>query len=378
MPRFLPTLALALALTLLCAVPASAKRTVPKAFFSVVFDGHSSVASVEDQDEEFGLMATSGVESARVTFPWTALEPNRKKFDFDRTDKTVAAAAKHRIEVLPAILYTPYWARAYKKKPYSPPKRVADFNLLLRKVIARYGSSGSFWKQYPDLPKMPVRYWQIWNEPNNDIERYWDAPRNSKYGWPHGYVSLLRSAHKTIHGADPRARTVLAGITGIAWLEMRRLYKAGGRNAFDVAALQVYPETVSREVEALNRFRQELVRARDRDVRVWVTEVAFPAAKGKTKPIHKQKQQTAQGMAAHLSELYARLGRRRQRWGLDRVYWYTWASRYGKSKSAFDFSGLFASKDDAKRKPQPAYTAYRRAAQRAEGCVKTVFGICER
>ena len=58
------------------------------------------------------------------------------------------------------------------------------------------------------------------------------------------------------------------------------------------------------------------------------------------------------------------------------MYWYTWASRYGQNKSAFDFSGLIESKDGLEREPQPAYTAYRNAAMRAQGCVKTFFGVC--
>ena len=96
----------------------------------------------------------------------------------------MSSAAKHRVEVLPVILYTPYWARVNKRNAYSPPKNSADFTLLLRKLIARYGSKGSFWTKNPELPRKPIRYWQIWNEPNNTIERYWDGRRGSKYAWP--------------------------------------------------------------------------------------------------------------------------------------------------------------------------------------------------
>ena len=351
---------------------------MPQNFFGTVFDGRALSTALDNQEAHFAKMASSGVESARVTFPWTALEPRRKRFDFDRTDRTVAAAARHRVDVLPVILYTPYWARVNKRNHYSPPKRTVDFTELMQRLIRRYGGKGWFWKANPELPRRPIRNWQIWNEPNNDIERYWDAPRRSAYGWPRGYARLLKAAHKTIHKEDRGARTVLGGITGIAWLEMRRLYNAGARNTFDVATVQIYPESVRNEIAALDLFRAEAVRARDKDVRMWVTEVAFPASKGRTKAIFKQRQQTDAGMARSLSELYVRLPRGRKRWGLERVYWYTWASRYGKNKSAFDFSGLVKSKDGVEIKPQPAFTAYRRAAQRAQGCVKTVFGLCER
>lgn len=351
---------------------------MPQNFFGTVFDGRALVAPFESQDAHFARMAASGVESARITFPWTGLEPRRNKFTFDRTDLTVAAAAKRRVDVVPVILYTPYWARVNKRNPYSPPRRTSDFTLLMRKLIHRYGSNGSFWTQYPSLPKRPIRYWQIWNEPNNTIERYWDAPRGSKYAWPRGYPALLRAAHKTIHQEDRKARTVLAGITGVAWRDLRTLYRNRIRNNFDVAALQVYPETVNNEIAAIKLMRRELVRARDKDVPLWVTEVAFPASKGKTKSIFGQRQQTPKGMARSLTELYERLARGRRPLRLERVYWYTWASRYGKNKSAFDFSGLMASEDGISMKQQPAHGAYKRAALRAQGCVKTVFGLCER
>ena len=46
-----------------------------------------------------------------------------------------------------------------------PPRRYTDlgeFALLAR----RYGPGGSFWDRHPRLPRLPVRAWQVWNEPN--------------------------------------------------------------------------------------------------------------------------------------------------------------------------------------------------------------------
>ena len=378
MPRRLTPLILAAVLLCMAAPAAMAQRTVPQNFFGAVFDGPSATSPPEQQDRHTSLMAQTGVESVRVTFPWTALEPRREKFDFDRTDRTMRSTAKHRIEVVPVILYTPYWARVNRRNPYSPPRRNADFTLLLRKLIQRYGTNGSFWRANPELPRKPIRYWQIWNEPNNPIERYWDGPRGTRYAWPQGYAAILRESHKTIHRYDRGARTVLGGITGVAWRDLRRLYRNRVRNHFDVATLQIYPETVSREVKALKLMRKELVRAKDKDVRLWVTEVAYPAAKGRAPGIGNQRQETKAGMARRVAELYPRLARGRRPLGLERVYWYTWASRYGPHRSVFDHAGLLASPNGFIMDRQPALTAYRRAAQRAQGCVKTAFGLCER
>jgi hypothetical protein len=377
--RLLPLVIALTALAVAGVVPAqaAAKRTVPRGFFGVAFDGFGAEAPAADQDRHMTLMAQSGVESARLVFPWATLQPYKGMTpDFARTDTTIAAAATHGVAILPTILYTPVWARAYPKVNYSPPRHTSDFTAFLRACIRRYGVKGSFWRENPQIPRHPIRKWQIWNEPNNDIERYWQAPRKSAYGWPQGYVRLLRAADRTIKHEDRRAKTVLAGITGIAWLEMRRAYKKGAKNHFDIAALQVYPQTEKRELEAVRRMRQELVRAHDGDVRMSVTEVAFPASKGKVKPIFEQRQETPVGMGRRLSSLYKLLARKRKALKLDSVYWYTWASRYGKNKSNFDFSGLVKSADGLEITPQPALAYFRRTAQRLEGCAKKPNGAC--
>ena len=372
-----PLLLLVLALALACGPDtASAKRTVPSGFFGVAFDGKSAEAPDAIQNDQLALMALSGVESVRLLFPWSVMQPEKgQKPDFERTDRTVAAAAAHGIEILPTTLYTPVWARRYKSKEFSPPARTSDYTDFIRASVRRYGPRGSFWREHPSLPRRPIRGWQIWNEPN--ITQYWAAPKKSSYGWPRGYGRLLRDSNTVIKREDRGARTVFAGLTGIAWLDMRRAYKSGGvRNHFDVAALQVYPQTEQRELEATRRLRAELVRARDSDVRMFVTEVAFPASKGKVDAIGQQRQETPKGMARRLSSMYALLARNRAKLKLDRVYWYTWASRYGNSISNFDFSGLVRSPDGIRHSAEPALSAYARTARRYEGCTKAASGRC--
>jgi hypothetical protein len=376
--RLLPlVLVLAALVSVVGASPAhAAKRTVPRGFYGAAFDGYAATETPAVQDRHMTLMAESGVESVRLLFPWSVMQPTRGTApDFSRTDATVAAAAAHGIGILPTILYTPPWAREYPSKEFSPPKHTSDYTAFLRAAIRRYGPKGSFWRDNPGLPRHPVRQWQVWNEPN--IPEYWSAPRKSSYGWPQGYGRLLRAANTTIKREDRGAKTMFAGLTAIAWLDLRRAYKSGGvRNHYDIAALQIYPQTEKRELEAVQRIRDELVRAHDKDVRMAVTEVAFPASRGKVKPIAHQRQETAAGMARRLGRMYALLARKRNVFRLDNVYWYTWASRYGKSKSNFDFGGLVKSADGVEITPQPALASFRASAKRFEGCAKKSNGAC--
>jgi len=100
---------------------------------------------------------------------------------------------------------------------------------MIRKVIARYGTGGSYWKKRHRcidgkgrVPKRPSRTWQVWNEPN--VMGYYGGQRATA----EGYGRLLTAADKAINGSiNPRAKTVLGGLTGSQSSGfLRALYKA--------------------------------------------------------------------------------------------------------------------------------------------------------
>ena len=367
---------LACLLALLFAVPADAEAEgdVPDTFYGVMFDGLALRSPPSVQDQQFALMARSGVESVRVSLDWARAQPRRRgRLDWSLMDQVVYLAAVRRITVLPVVIYAPLWARAFPRRRFSPPK-VGPYAAFLRAAVRRYRPGGHFWTKYPELPRRPIRHWQVWNEPT--LPSFWRAPARSSYAWPRGYLRLLRASNRAIKGADRSAKTVTAGLVGPSWSEFRRLYRLGAKGSFDVAALHVYPQTLIRVREAVRRVRREIRRAGDRRARIFLTEVSFPASRGKAKPIRGQRQETPQTMARRLERLYASLIRERGRLGLDRVYWYTWATDYVRRSSNFNFAGLLASRDGLEFTPQPALEAHRRSALRFHGCPMDEFGNC--
>src|SRR4051794_23364993 len=170
-----PPLAIAAlcAAALICAAPAPAKA--PRQFLGTVWDGDALSAPDAAQDSQWGLMASSGVRTVRGTFSWAdAQAAPGQPFDFSRSDRMVRLAASHGLDLLPVVQYVPPWARAYRRRPTSPPRREGDYTAYLSALVARYGPSGSFWAENPGLRRAPVREWQIWNEPH--LLTYWDAP----------------------------------------------------------------------------------------------------------------------------------------------------------------------------------------------------------
>jgi hypothetical protein len=318
-----------------------------------MYDHGIETANEADQDQAWDRMAASGVETVRTVFDWSEAQPRGRgsAFDFSRTDGVVRRAALRNLDVLPIVFYAPKWARAYRGRFTSPPKNRNDYVTYLA----------------------PLREWQIWNEPH--LPSYWDAPERSRYGYAKAYPLLLRASYNIVKTLDPGAKIVLAGITQRAWEEIEVLYQHHIKPYFDVAALQIFPQTVRRAVKATALYRGALNRRGDRRKPIYVTEVTWPASKGRTDPIEFQRQETPRGMAAKLSQMYSKMVGRRRGLRLAKVFWYTWSSPYGRGGSIFNYAGLQRF-DNGSFDPQPALAAYQRAARRFQGCQKTVTGVC--
>jgi hypothetical protein len=370
------TLLLLVAAVLLAAAPSAeaAPRQVPQGFFGVVWDGPLTDAPESLQESQWDAMAVSGVEAVRPVFFWSDAQGSPgAAFDFSVTDRLVGLAAVRGLPLLPVVQYAPRWARAYPSRSTSPPRRNSQYAAYLEALVQRYGPNGSFWAENPALPRLPLREWQIWNEPH--LRTYWDAPPRSRYGHPRGYVRLLKTAHDAIKRADPGARVVLAGLTQAAWDQLTILYHRGLRRYFDVATIQTFPQTAHRALRAARLFRRAMNRAGDRRKPMYMTEISWPASKGHTKGIPFQRQETPPGMARRLSEAYSLLARSRRKLRLTHVYWYTWASPYGSGGSIFRYAGL-QRYDGGSLIAQPALDAYRRSAERFEGCAKDERARC--
>ena len=371
--RRVPLLLLALLLAL--AVPAqAAERRVPQGWLGVVADGPLSVAHAGEWD----AMVGAGVESVRTAVRWYELQPygsaaevppaDAARFrdaggvptDFSALDAVIAGAAARGLQVLPVVQATPGWAATTPGDITSPPADPATFGRFVAALAGRYGPQGSLWAERPDLPRVPVRAWQIWNEPN--LTRYW-----SEQPFAPSYVRLLKAADAALDAADPGATVVLAGLPNVSWTALRQIYKAGGRGHFDAVALHPYTRKPADVLRLVRYARREMRRAKDGRTPVWLTELSWPAAKGKV-PRPAGFETTDRGQADKLRTALRLLVRERRTLRIGRVLWYTWlSSEIG--PSSFDWSGLRRMRGDTPV-AAPALAAFRTIARRLEGCRK--------
>ena len=370
--------ALIVALLAFVATPAAAaKRTVPQSFHGMNWDRDVAAPEIPDAvvKQQFDAMAQTGVEALRTNFYWAYAQPQAGgAFNHSYTDRIVREAVARRISVLPVVILAPAWARE-DRGDFSPPRDSQQYAAYVTALIGRYGPQGSFWTDNPALPRRPIRHWQIWNEPH--LEFQWTVADDEDYARRYG--DLLGVSYSAVKAADPGAKVVLAGLANQSWKILSRLYRKGGiRGKFDIAAL--HPYTVyPRGVTTLSRRFRDVMRERgDARKQVWVTELGLPASRGKHESDNFL-QTTDRGMARFLEATYERLAksRRSRRAGVQRAYWYTWASPY--TGDIFAYTGLLDFEPrDYGATAKPALRTYRRSAREFQGCGKDTAGTCRR
>ena len=377
-------LALVVALTLGADAANATTRTVPRGFFGVNTSGNIEVTPDPVQQAHWDKLATAGAESVRILFNWDMAQKNYgQPTDWSRNDGLIAYAAQHGMDILPVVDYAPPWAKVFPDVVASPPRGTEHYTAFLREAIIRYGPNGTFWTANPWLPKRPLREWQIWNEP--EIAFHWyrkPFTRDWQASDARQYVTLLKAAYKTVHQADPGAKVVLAALSIDSWRSLDKLYRWGGMGKhFDVAALQGYAGTPEFIPTLLKRFRSVLNAHGATKVPIYLTEITWPAAKGKAHPRYTTGYMTdflttQSGAAQRLTKAYNILSAKELRTSvnLQKAFWYLGATTYT-GRNEFEYSGLLKFTSSSVT-PVPAYTAYQKAARAAEGCAKTANGAC--
>ena len=299
MPR---RLALAVLVAVLAVAAPAEARSVPRGWLGVTIDGPLTEPGTAYAGE-WDLMASSGVETVRVAFDWRQAQAAAGgAISFADSDAVVVAAAARRLPVLPVVHRTPDWAAT--GGPTAAPDDVEAYASFVGALVQRYGPNGSLWAERPDLPRMPIRQWQIWNEPN--LTLFWTPQPFAKR-----YVALLKAARRAVRAQDPGAKIILAGLPNISWVALREIYQAGGRGSFDAVALHPYTSSPANIMRLVRLARTETRRFHDSRVPIWLTEISWAASRGKVKGLPGLVT-NERGQATRLRKALRQLARARQ------------------------------------------------------------------
>jgi hypothetical protein len=266
-------------------------------------------------------IAGTGARVLRQSFYWSVMEPQPGHYDFSLYDGYVAAAANANLSVLPILFDPPAFRSARPavgaRRGTYPPANYSEFAYFAATLVRRYGPGGEFWQRHPELPQLPIRSWQVWNEPN--IPVYWPSGPN-----PAQYAAMLRTVGEGIKAVDPGARVITAGLNdselGMKLVPfLQGMYRAGAKGSFDALALHPYAPASDLVVAQVSRAVRELRRNGD-SARTLVTELGWATGSRSRRALVVSEA----GQSALIRRTISQLAGYRGRLRLDGVFYFNW------------------------------------------------------
>jgi hypothetical protein len=345
-----------LALALAMALPAmAAAKPAGRDFIGItaedVFAGDAGYRGSNLQAQ-----SSLGIGLIRQTFDWSTIERAPGQYDFSYHDEFVAAAATHGITVLPILHNTPSFHRGRSHPRYScPPKNNKTLAAYAQALVRRYGPRGTLWTERPWLRKLPLRSWQIWNEPN--LTQYWCGGRPNA----RRYVKMLATVGKAIKRVDRKAHIVTAGLppsllsTAVPLAKyVDQMYRAGAAKHFDSLAINSYAQDHKELGRLLRSVRKLMNKRGDRSGRIWITEMGWgDKASVKSRFIVGEK-----GQASRIAKSLAFIRKQRNKLRLRGLVYFSWRDAAPYAPTFQDFWGLHTGLLDINGAPKRGFHAF--------------------
>lgn len=232
-------------------------------------------------------IARTGVGVVRRDAFWSDVEPappraGRHRYRWRALDRLVAALAASGLRWYPIVDYGVGWASAGDWRSPPTARHVADYGRFAGALARRYGASGRFWQLHPRLRAVPVRDYEVWNEPN--VVRFWA----DQAGAPPRLAAMYLAARRRVTAADPTARVVLGGLSAVDVERfLARMLAARPRLAAELDAVAFHPygggpdgglERTYARIRALRGALDRLFPARELPIEITETGWAVPPA----------------------------------------------------------------------------------------------------
>jgi hypothetical protein len=331
-----------LAFWLLAAMPAAAHAALPYGFVGISPQNSGTA-------KDYELMAEAGIKSVRQPLVWRAIEPENPAFSerqWGYFDHEVRLAARSGMEVFPFLIGSPGWVASEEiDLPVATAWQRRAWASFVRAVVRRYGVDGSFWREEEeeDVPYVPMRRFEIWNEQN--IVSFANDPE------PKRFARLIRIAGRVIHREQPSAKVIVGGLFGRPLQIppnvgsgdfLARMYRAGKvKPYFDGVGLHPYVADAKAMAGQMRNLRRIMRRHGDEEATLYVTELGWGSAAGPTRW-----QRGLYGQAYQLNKAFGIIAANRLRWRIRGVWWFSWID--GGSCVFCGSAGLLTAKREAK------------------------------
>ncbi len=186
---------------------------------------------------------------------------------------------------------------------------ISEWRAQVHRTVERYGANGSLWKEHPESRALPIRYWEIWNEPNIEF-------LNPPQGMTRVqlYARILKAASEEIRKLDPSASIIAFNTSGGAsegkpspdvyveqwqyfgWRRfIRETIQLTGVECFDAIGLHPYTQPMGPEsggtIKGLDLLRELAIEQKFSDKQIWFTEVGYPIEYPRNKQVRDERQQ---------------------------------------------------------------------------------------
>jgi polysaccharide biosynthesis protein PslG len=340
----------------------TARPPIPNPFVGVVSD-ETFAALGWGSESYLDSIRSAGVGLLRQKFDWDFLANGQPPGQLNWTflDRFMTATSRLGITVMPVLINPPAAittapAEGALRGNY-PPADLGAIGNFGATLAARYGTNGSFWADHPELPRLPITAWQIWNEPNLPV--YWQPAPNAA-----AYVQMLRLASQKIKAVDPRAEIVTAGLPdsrikgSVPLLSyLKQMYRAGAAGSFDTLAVNGYAPTGGGVPKLIAHIRRLTNRLGGRAAALRVTEFGW-ADRGPERPRGRFTVGRRQGLYTY--QAIRGLWKARARLGLRGIVYYDWRDQpvYAGGKN---FWGLHTGLLTMNGRAKPALSWFKKA-----------------
>ncbi len=238
---------------------------------------------------QFQSMVGGGLTTVRTDARWSVAEPDapsgaQHSYDWSFFDTIVGNLAKYGIRWMPTLDYPPMWAQEDPSDIGSEmnASKVPDFIAYATALVRRYGNGGAFWHDHPELQPVPVREWEIWNEPN--VTYYWNPQTNA----PERYADLYLATRTAIKAVNPKAVVMAGGLAlvnppiasdEIEFIKRMFAHRPAVRTDVDVWGLHPYQETIYWTFRRFAIWRQALDLLAGRREPIAINELGYTTTK---------------------------------------------------------------------------------------------------